>query len=86
MDATISEIVVVLDKRWEENMQEAVVMLREVGVQITDADDENSVVNGSIDSTRLCDLEKLECVDYVRRVFSYDANYPPGDPRDRDGT
>lgn len=85
MDANISEIVVVLDKRWEENMEEAVVMLRQVGVQITDADDQNSVVNGCIDSARLAELEGLECVDYVRRVFSYDANYPPGDPRDRDG-
>jgi hypothetical protein len=24
-------------------------------------------------------------VDYVRKVFTYHANFPPGDPRDRDG-
>lgn len=85
MDINISEIVVVLDKRWEDDLAGAVVMLKAVGVQISETDDDNSVINGCIDSSRLCDLEKLDCVDYVRRVFSYDANFPPGDPRDRDG-
>jgi hypothetical protein len=85
MDANISEIVVVLDKRWENDLTGAVALLKACGMEVTDANDDNSVVDGCIDSTRLHELEKLDCVDYVRRIFSYDANFPPGDPRDRDG-
>jgi hypothetical protein len=43
------------------------------------------VVEGTIDASLVHDLEKLDCVEYVRTVFTYNANYPPGDPRDRDG-
>jgi hypothetical protein len=85
VDANISDIVVVLDKRWEDKLADALVVLKEHGMEVRDADDDNNVVEGTIESYKLHELEKLDCVDYVRRVFSYDANYPPGDPRDRDG-
>jgi len=85
MDCNITECVVVLDKRWENDLAGAVARLKDLGMEIRSADDDTSVVEGSIDSCRLEELEKLDCVDYVRKVFSYDANYPPGDPRDRDG-
>jgi hypothetical protein len=85
VDANISDIVVVLDRRWEDRLAEALATLKEHGMEVRDADDDNSVVEGTIESYKLHELEKLDCVDYVRRVFSYDANYPPGDPRDRDG-
>jgi hypothetical protein len=84
-DANISEIVVVLDKRWENDLNGAVEHLKNCGMEICNADDDNSVVEGQIETCKVCELEKLDCVDYVRKVFSYDANYPPGDPRDRDG-
>jgi hypothetical protein len=85
MDANISDIVVVLDPAYEHRLADALAILKEHGMEVRDADDDNSVVEGTIDSSRLHALEHLECVDYVRRIFSYDANYPPGDPRDRDG-
>jgi hypothetical protein len=85
VDANISEIVVVLDKAYEEKLAEAVEKLKSLGMEIYRADDENSVVEGQVETYKIHDMEKLDCVDYVRRVFSYDANYPPGDPRDRDG-
>ncbi len=85
MDANISEIVVVLDKRWEEKLAEAVEILKSAGMEVCNADDDLSVVDGQIETYKVHALEKLDCVDYVRKVFSYDANFPPGDPRDRDG-
>ena len=85
MDANISDIVVVLDPRWENDLPAAVEILKKAGMEVRNADDDNSVIEGAIDSSLLHGLEKLDCVDYVRRVFSYDANFPPGDPRDRDG-
>ena len=85
MDAIISDIVVTLDKAYEERLAEAVGMLKSVGMEIRSADDDNSVVEGTIDNVHMHALEQLECVEYVRKVFTYHANFPPGDPRDRDG-
>ncbi|HEX8525071.1 MAG TPA: hypothetical protein VF669_22660 [Tepidisphaeraceae bacterium] len=85
MDVNISEIIVILDKAWENDLAGAVKMLQDAGMRVARADDDLSVVEGEVDTPKLHGLEKLACVDYVRRVFSYDANYPPGDPRDVDG-
>jgi hypothetical protein len=84
MDAFVTEVVVVLDKAYEERLKEAIAALKAAGVQIENADDDNSVVEGTIDASKVAALEKLDCVDYVRKVFTYEANYPPGDPRDVD--
>lgn len=86
MDAIISDIVVVLDKAYEERLADAVAILKATGMEVRSADDDNSVVEGTIETDLVHALEKLECVDYVRKVFTYYANFPPGDPRDRDGT
>jgi hypothetical protein len=84
MDALVSEVVIVLDKAFEEKLKEAVKILQDHGVSILSADDDNSVVEGTVDAHKVHELEKLDCVDYVRKVFTYEANYPPGDPRDID--
>jgi hypothetical protein len=85
MDCNITECIVILDKAFENDLEGAVKMLKDAGMRVTNADDDNSVVEGEIDTENLHAMEKLPCVDYVRKVFSYDANFPPGDPRDRDG-
>ena len=84
MDANITDIVVVLDKAYEEKLNEAIEKLKSCGMEVSNADDDNSVVEGSVETYKLHTLEKLDCVDYVRKVMSYDVNFPPGDPRDRD--
>ena len=85
MDAIISDIVVVLDRAYEERLADAVAILKAHGMEVRSANDDTSVVEGTIAEDRVHDLQKLECVDYVRKVFTYHANFPPGDPRDRDG-
>ena len=83
-DAQMSDITVVLDKRWEDNLDGAVVELKKHGMEIRNADDDNSVVEGVVESAKVKDLEKLDCGAYVRVAFSWIADYPPGDPRDQD--
>lgn len=82
-DAQMADIVVILDQKWEDNLAGAVEQLRASGMAIRNTDDDNSVVEGTIESAKLGTLEKLACVDYVRTVFTWIADYPPGDPRDR---
>lgn len=85
MDALMSEVVVVLDKRYEDKLKECLATLKEMGLEVLNADDDNNVVEGTINAYKVHELEKLDCVDYVRKVFTWEANYPPGDPRDVDG-
>ncbi|HEY1683552.1 MAG TPA: hypothetical protein VGG19_02220 [Tepidisphaeraceae bacterium] len=71
----ISEITVVVDHKYEEQpkLNEAVEKLKGLGMSITNVDENDAVVEGDIDSSKLGELEKMDCVDYVRTVFSYIA-------------
>jgi len=83
-DAEISDLVVVLKGEYAERQEEAQRLLRGLGMEIRSVDEDNGVVEGSIQSKHLQELKKLPCVEYVRSVFTYVADYPPGDPRDKD--
>lgn len=85
MDARISDVIITLDKRYENKLEEAVSMLKGAGLEVREMDDDNSVVEGTIDLYKVHDLEKLDAVDYVRTVFTYEADFPPGHPHDTNG-
>ena len=85
MDAMVSEVVITLDEKWENKLNDAVATLKKAGLDVFNTDDDNSVVEGTIDVNKVRGLEGLDCVDYVRTVFTYAAEYPPGDPRDTNG-
>lgn len=84
-DATIADIVVCLTSAYADRLDDAVAQLKAVGMEVCSADDDNSVVEGTINADQLGALRELDCVSYVRNVFTYIADYPPGDPRDLDG-
>lgn len=83
-DAQMSDVTVVLDKRWESNLAGAVEELKKQGLEVRNADDGAGVVEGVIATSKVHGLQALECVDYVRTTFSWIADYPAGDPRDLD--
>ena len=83
-DAYITEVVVILKKECEDKLPWAVEQLQKTGLTVSSADDDNSVVEGCIETSRVHALENLGCVNYVRKVFSYVADFPAGDPRDTD--
>lgn len=83
-DAEITEVVICLDCP-QERIEEISARLRLLGLDISRLDPEERVVEGSIDAQKVHDLQKVECVKYVRSVFTYVADYPTGDPRDLDG-
>ena len=84
-DAYFSDVVVMLEELSTEQTHEVVERLKAAGLEVSRVDDELSVVEGTIDAHRAHDLKHVAHVRYVRSVFTYLANYPPGDPRDRDG-
>ncbi|HEY8665763.1 MAG TPA: hypothetical protein VIL86_03815 [Tepidisphaeraceae bacterium] len=84
-DAEICDIVVIIDEAWKDKTGEAVEELKKAGMQVSEWDDDTGVVEGSADAAHIHTFEKMPCVDYVRKIFCYFADYPPGDPRDKDG-
>jgi hypothetical protein len=84
-DAEITEVVVVLDGKGDDSVNQAIGRLKELGLQVSDTKSDEGVIEGTIDASRVSDLKTVPGVCYVRSVFSYTADYPPGDPRDKDG-
>ena len=85
MDAYMSEIVAVIDDKHDEDLDEVVGRLKKAGVEISNINRSEWVVEGLVDSSKIKTIDEMKGVEYVRTVFTYVANYPPGDPRDRDG-
>ena len=52
--------------------------MRLFGVEVFSFDADEGVVNGSVETYKLPELEKVDCVNYVRSVMTYIADYPPG--------
>jgi hypothetical protein len=84
-DAQITDITITLKKAFEDRLHDALEMLKAAGLDVSNADDDTSVIEGSVEISRLTIVEGLECVEYVRRVMTYNVDYPAGDPRDRNG-
>ena len=83
-DAFVSDIVVTFDDTPEHPCDKVVESLKSAGVQITSVDKDNCVAEGTVDSSKIAAIDKMPGVDFVRTVFTYVADYPPGDPRDLD--
>lgn len=84
-DAEITDVVVVLDSKACEAIDQAAGRLKELGMAVAEVKADEGVIEGSIDTNKVSDLKNVPGVCYVRSVFSYVADYPPGDPRDKDG-
>jgi hypothetical protein len=83
-DADLTDVIVVLEPERDVTMDKAVAQLKDLGLSVSETDEENDVVEGTIASDKVKSLQKLAFVKYVRNVFNYTADYPPGDPRNLD--
>ena len=82
-DAFISDIVITCDTR-NKPFDQIVADLKSQGMDINSADADRCFIEGSVDSGKVRAIDDMPGVDYVRTVFTYVADYPPGDPRDKD--
>jgi len=85
MDAYVSEIIAVVDDKHSNDLNKVVEQLKLAGVDVSNVNNSECVIEGTVESQKLKEVSKVPGVEYVRTVFTYAANYPPGDPRDRDG-
>lgn len=82
-DTYISEVVVVLDDMPDERTAEVVKELEARGLVVDHVNHESSVVDGRIETHLAAALEEIAAVRYVRKHFTYAAEFPPGHPLDR---
>lgn len=85
MDAYMSEIVAVIDDEHCDDLDAVVKRLTNAGVEVSKVNPSEGVIEGLVEAHKVKEIDELPGVEYVRTVFTYAADYPPGDPRDRDG-
>lgn len=84
-DAEMTDVLVVLDEQGQKSIDATLGKLKEAGMAVMDVNAGEGVVEGNIDSAKVHGLKNVPGVCYVRSVFSYTADFPTGDPRDKDG-
>ena len=83
-DAELSDIAVILEEVLDFTTAKAAEKLTTLGLCVSNVDHENCIVEGTIDAAKVNSLKSLDFVKYVRVVFTYIADFPPGDPRNCD--
>ncbi|HEX3357412.1 MAG TPA: hypothetical protein VHS31_10615 [Tepidisphaeraceae bacterium] len=83
-DAYISDILATVEETPDYAFDKIVDGLTKAGVQIASADKDECVIEGTVDAAKVRGLEEIPGIKYVRTLFTYVADYPPGDPRDLD--
>src|SRR5437016_5816964 len=78
----VCDVEIVLNGSFPGGNPKALDALREHGLHVTDVDNVDGVVEGTIPADRLDELKRLSCVAYLRDVFTYvaeeDAEQPEG--------
>ena len=84
-DAEMSEVIIILRAECDGKTPAAVDDLKAAGLQVSNVDADNGVVEGDVETAKLSALRKLSCVETARVTFTWVADYPTGDSRDGDG-
>jgi hypothetical protein len=71
-----TEVVIVLDPLDDEQTKRVVKELESRGLHVDSVDNDNSVVEGTVETARLGEIESAPSVRYVRNEFTYLAEFP----------
>ena len=82
-DTYIAEVVVVLEELTDERTAAVVRELEARGLAVDHVNHASSVIEGRVEVHRAHELEQVASVRYVRKHFTYAAEFPPGHPMDR---
>jgi hypothetical protein len=84
-DAYISDVIVNITDDAGQQLDDTIERLKSEGLEVQNVDKDQGVIEGSCPASKVKSIDHLPGVSYVRSVFTYVADYPPGDPRDQDG-
>ena len=83
-DAMISDIIVTVDETPQRSFDQVMDEIKQAGAQIREVHKDQCTLEATVDYGKVATIDNLPGVDYVRTVFTYVADFPPGDPRDLD--
>ena len=83
-DAYLSDVFVTVDETPERSFEAMLDQLKQAGLEIRSANKDQGVIEGTVEAGKVQMIDDMPGVEYVRTVFSYVADFPPGDPRDLD--
>ena len=75
-DAYICDVIVIPTDAAADDMGLLVGQLTAAGLEVREVRTDQAVIEGTIDSTKIRQLEHLSGVQYVRCVYSYWADFP----------
>jgi hypothetical protein len=75
-DRYFTEVVIILEPLDDEQMKGVVSGLQSRGLRVDSVDNDNSVVEGTIEAVRVAQVESMPSVRYVRKEFTYIAEFP----------
>ena len=75
----VSDVEVVLKAECDGRDDEVLGQLRGVGLEVVNFIADEGVVEGTLPADRVATLKKLDCVSYVRKVFTYIAESGAGE-------
>ena len=79
-DKEMSDVEVVLKAECDGRDDEVLGQLRGVGLEVVNFIADEGVVEGTLPADRVDTLKNLDCVAYVRNVFTYIAESGDGEP------
>ena len=82
----VADVDVVLKPDYPGGNRAAIAALRAWGLDVSDVDDADGVIEGTIPADRLAELQRLPCVADLRNVFTYiaDEGADEGDAKPND--
>jgi hypothetical protein len=75
-DRYFTEVVIILEPLDDEQMKGVVSDLESRGLRVDSVDNDKSVVEGTIESAHLHDIQSAPFVDYIRQEYTYVAECP----------
>lgn len=76
METEVSDILIVIDKAYDNRLDDIVDRLKAMNMHIESVDQDEAVIEGTVPAENLAAIQKMEGVDYVRIVFTYMAEHP----------
>jgi hypothetical protein len=73
MDNYISEIIVVVDAERCQNLNDVAAKLKTAGMSVIEINADEGIIEGTVSTSVLKQIETVLGVDYVRIVFTYNA-------------
>jgi hypothetical protein len=73
MDSYISEIIVVVDAERCQNLNDIAAKLTAAGMNGLEVNENEGIIEGTVSTSLLKQIESLAGIDYVRIVFTYNA-------------